>query len=334
MNDLRNKKTYISASINVLLFVISLFIIGILLGMAVNLINGEFSFRIFRIAIINAVFFSLGVLLNIIMIRILMFKLNHGLLFFLSFILILGISISGFILVVISEPLFFLDKSRLVYSYLLINFLFIITISITSTGFLVYQKTINIKEKKIMEEQILRKQMESKLYASKINPHFLFNSLNLIISTLGDKKKAEKVLISLSGLLRYNLDASAQETISLTEEIKNVEKYLYIQKLRFEERLEYSLSRSADKQVPPLIIQPLVENCIKHNIKNVDILRISIDIYEDNGVCIIDIKDSCRKLVPEMVGNGVGLATTKKRVELSGGSFSINKGMIRVAFAL
>lgn len=197
-----------------------------------------------------------------------------------------------------------------------------------------YQSSLSEKEKLIDEEKHLREQMEQKLYSSKINPHFLFNSLNLMISLLNRPKKAEKALIYLSELLRYTLDASEKKEISIKEEIINVEKYLFIQKLRFEERLGYLIICNDNFLIPPLILQPLVENSIKHNIREVEKLEIKIEVQTDKSEAIIKIIDSNMKVSSDMIGKGTGLDTTKKRVELAGGKFIINNGGIIITFSL
>jgi LytS/YehU family sensor histidine kinase len=186
----------------------------------------------------------------------------------------------------------------------------------------------------INEEKYLREKAEKELFKSKINPHFLFNSLNLIISLLNDEKKAEKAILSLSELLRYNLYAGNKEKIKISEEIDSIEKYLTIQKLRFGERLDYIIDCKIDENIPPMIIQPLIENCVKHNIDKTEKLIINIKIYKQSKLLIINIFDSNKTLNYNMIGKGIGLENTKKRVELSGGDFKIIDGGIIIKFKL
>ncbi|MDA3810026.1 MAG: histidine kinase, partial [Spirochaetaceae bacterium] len=170
--------------------------------------------------------------------------------------------------------------------------------------------------------------------SSKINPHFLFNSLNLMVSLLDDKEKAEDVLIRLSELLRYNLEASKKRSIPLKEEINSVEKYLFIQKERFGKRLDYEISGKSEQEIPPLLLQPLVENSIKHNLDNSEYIKISIIIEEKDKTLNISVTDSEALLEEEMIGGGTGLEVTRKRVELSFGKLTIKDGGINICLPM
>jgi sensor histidine kinase YesM len=107
---------------------------------------------------------------------------------------------------------------------------------------------------------------------SQLNPHFLFNSLNSIKSlTLSNVFLAREAIIELAELLRTSLDFKNVPEIFLYQEIELVEKYLMLEKIRFEERLNYSVDMSSEVlsvKIPPMAIQLLVENAIKHGINN------------------------------------------------------------------
>jgi LytS/YehU family sensor histidine kinase len=115
---------------------------------------------------------------------------------------------------------------------------------------------------------------------AQVNPHFLFNSLNSLMSLLDNNPKAEQYVQDLSDYLRYVLLSNAREEVSLAEEIENLEKFFHLQKLRFEENLHVKIDIPADLlhyHIPPLVLQMLVDNCIKHNvISNKNPLNISI----------------------------------------------------------
>lgn len=286
---IKSKKINLIYPAIIIAFLLVLLIIGILLSLILSSIFGKFSLTLLKIAFANSLFLSIGMIFNMIIARLLILKINNIIIFLLSFLIILGTSFIGFIYILYKEPFFFLYETNLVYSYLLINFLFIISISIITTGFLIFQISLSAKEKKIIEEKNLREQIEQKLYISRINPHFLFNSLNLIISLLKKPKIAEKSLLYLSELLRYNLDAANKDFIPIEEELKYVERYLFIQKLRFEGRLSYNIICRDFCDIPPLLIQPLVENCIKHNINESSLLEISIDAFLKNKIFYIKI---------------------------------------------
>jgi LytS/YehU family sensor histidine kinase len=190
------------------------------------------------------------------------------------------------------------------------------------------------KEKTIGNERFLKNQMEMKLLSSRINPHFLFNTLNMVLTLLKQPAKAEMAILNLSDLLRENLEQSDKMSIPVKQEIENVRKYLEIQKLRFEEKLHYEIKGDAEFSIPPLIIQPLVENSIKHNIQNVSRLTIEILLSQDNDRNSITIIDSEKSVHASMLNRGQGLTITRKRVENSNGTFLIKNGGIEISFSL
>jgi two-component system sensor histidine kinase YesM len=121
-------------------------------------------------------------------------------------------------------------------------------------------------------------------------------------------------------------------TIPVKQELSNVEKYLEIQKLRFGEKLHYEIKGDADFSIPPLIIQPLVENSIKHTMHKVSRLTIEILVSRDNGFNKIIVMDSEKAVRPTMFNRGQGLTITRKRVENSNGAFLIKNGGIEISF--
>lgn len=104
---------------------------------------------------------------------------------------------------------------------------------------------------------------------AQVNPHFLFNSLNSLMSLLDNNPKAEQYVQDLSEYLRYVLLSNSREAVSLNEELENLEKFFHLQKLRFNENLHVDIQinpASMSLQIPPLTLQMLVDNCIKHNV--------------------------------------------------------------------
>jgi tetratricopeptide (TPR) repeat protein len=191
------------------------------------------------------------------------------------------------------------------------------------TYFMFYRK---LKQKKINELKLEERRVRAELSSleSKINPHFLFNSISSISELISfDPASAKKMLQNISGLLRYTLRTSKNEFVQLDEEIMMVRKYLEIEKIRFGKRLDYTIEipdNLSNMHIPPLLIQPLVENSIKHGLSNRlegGIVKISAYekvpgrvtiVVEDNGVS----KEGSGK--PE--GNGIGLSSVKERLHL------------------
>ncbi len=124
-----------------------------------------------------------------------------------------------------------------------------------------YSKSIRL-EKDTIEAQY-------NLLKAQINPHFLFNSLTSLMSLLEENTKAEKYVHILSEYLRYVLMENTHEIVSLQQELMNVENYSFLQKIRFENNLQIHIHVAdsvMQKKIPPLVLQMLVENCIKHNV--------------------------------------------------------------------
>ncbi|MEI6751907.1 MAG: histidine kinase [Paludibacter sp.] len=141
---------------------------------------------------------------------------------------------------------------------------------------------------------------------SQVNPHFLFNSLNSLMSLLDNNPTAEQYVQDLSDFLRYVLMSNDREVVSLDEELENIEKYIHLQKLRFQDNLQVEINirtESLQCKIPPLTLQMLVENCIKHNtisVKNPLIIKIS-----DNGKNISVVNNLQPKQVEESTGQGL-----------------------------
>ena len=143
-----------------------------------------------------------------------------------------------------------------------------------------------------------------------MNPHFIFNAMSVIQSSLyeNNPSKSSKFLVSFSRLIRLILENSPKEFITLETEIEILEKYLKTQKLRFENRFDYQINVPEDlifKKVliPPMITQPFVENSIEHG---------QLNIIE-NGNISIDFSEKDNMLFIEIIDNGVGRAESGKK---------------------
>jgi two-component system, sensor histidine kinase YesM len=198
-------------------------------------------------------------------------------------------------------------------------------------------------EKKLSEEEVnllksknALKHSQLKILQSQINPHFLFNTLNCINQTaIKEKATQTEVLIkSVSGILRYSL-SRMDRNATLEEEINVVKQYMYIQELRYEDRLKFNLTINADLKkykVPGMTLQPFVENAFIHGIEPMeDGGIININITETEHGCIVMIEDTgCGidestinkilqdDLEQEHTGHttGMGIKSVVKRLEL------------------
>jgi len=161
-----------------------------------------------------------------------------------------------------------------------------------------------------------------------LNPHFLFNTLNTVsvLALKGDKHRVVRMINRLSDLLRLSLENSRQ-TISLREELDILERYLEIEQVRFRERLVVETSVPAalfDAEVPSLVLQPLVENAIKHGIgRQIEGGRIHIAATRLGGRLELSVHDTGAGFRKEQLGTngtGVGLSNTAARLEQLYGS--------------
>jgi two-component sensor histidine kinase len=166
------------------------------------------------------------------------------------------------------------------------------------------------------------KSLELKTIKSHINPHFIFNALNSIRALVDENpERARKAITELSNILRSSLQADKLETVPLEQELDIVQDYLALEHMRFEERLKIEMHIDPDtlkQPIPPMMLQNLVENAIKHGI--------SKDV--NGGIIIIRsyFKDNHHELVVQNTGNlqslktgpsaGFGLKSTQDRLNL------------------
>ncbi|GAA0182376.1 sensor histidine kinase [Clostridium sediminicola] len=155
----------------------------------------------------------------------------------------------------------------------------------------------------IEKQKKLRKQAELKALRAQIKPHFLFNSLNAIISiTRTNPEEARRLLRELSIFLRSSFKDS-DPFISIDKEIRNIEAYLNIEKARFPDKLfiEYDIDENINIMIPSLILQPLVENAVKHGIRN----------KRGKGKVYIGIKNEGDKIKFIVKDDGLGMESSK-----------------------
>ncbi|WP_225229483.1 cache domain-containing sensor histidine kinase [Paenibacillus gallinarum] len=151
---------------------------------------------------------------------------------------------------------------------------------------------------------IAQKEIKLKMMASQINPHFLFNALESIRMKAHIKGEAEiaNIVRLLGKLIRKNLEIGSGKT-TIKAEMEMVHSYLQIQKFRYEDRLDFELSiqKGIEKEhIPPLIIQPLVENAIVHGLENQEEeVRVEVTIYEENDLVHFTVQDNGAGIRPE-----------------------------------
>lgn len=182
---------------------------------------------------------------------------------------------------------------------------------------------LNFKESSIREAKLNTLLRESELQALRwqINPHFLFNSLNSIsYLTISKPQGAQSMVIKLAELLRYSLRNGGHQLTSLSDELYHTKLYLDIEKERFGNRLNIDLQCSDDclsLKLPSLILQPLIENAIKHGINSTEnISTIAIYCRCDKGFLEIDISNTYDPEGRSLSGTGTGLKNIQERIKL------------------
>ena len=169
-----------------------------------------------------------------------------------------------------------------------------------------------------------RNEIELKNLRSQLNPHFLFNSLNSIRALIEiDPEQAKGAVTKLSTLLRQSINHAKLRVVPLKAELELVQSYLSLEKIRFEERLSLNFSideKSLGAEIPPLLVQTLVENSIKHGVaKAVNGGQIRISTKFSKGRLDLEIRNT-GKLNGMADKDGIGIANTKKRLEILYGS--------------
>jgi sensor histidine kinase YesM len=156
---------------------------------------------------------------------------------------------------------------------------------------------------------------------SQINPHFLFNSLNVIYSLiLNNDKATSEVVLKLSDILRYVIYDSTKEKVLLSSELSLLKKYIDLQKYRIEDEASISLINEIDYdvKVAPLIFLTLLENSFKHGIKNdIENIFININLYSDKEKIAFKIENNKSETEQNtQKASGVGLKNVRKRLTL------------------
>lgn len=164
---------------------------------------------------------------------------------------------------------------------------------------------------------------QHQLLVQQINPHFLFNALNTVYALVvdGDDARARRCLLALSAFLRGSIDRDAPRDVSLSKELAAIRHYLEIELTRFGERLhlEESIPENLlDCHVPALILQPLVENCIKHGLTgHARPMTIRLSASLENGKLMLTVEDDGHSTPQDGARSfGVGLNNVRQRLQL------------------
>ena len=182
-------------------------------------------------------------------------------------------------------------------------------------------------EARVMKASVLARDAELKALKAQVNPHFLFNSLNSISAlTSSDPAKAREMCILLGDFLRRTLGLGEKAAIPLEEELSLIRAFLAVEKVRFGDRIQ--MEENIDKEalsvpVPPLLLQPLVENAVVHGIANlVEGGYIRLAIHSQNGTVSINVENSFDPDAPPKRRSGVGLVNVRQRLQTRYGNLA------------
>ncbi len=178
----------------------------------------------------------------------------------------------------------------------------------------------------LFDRHVRAAQLESKLSQARLEnlrlqlqPHFLFNALNSISSAVyEDPRRADAMIARLSDLLRRTIADSGEQTATLTREVETLELYLDVMRQRFEDKLRVDIQIAPDVRdalTPHLLLQPLLENCIRHGIDpQSNAVDVTVSAARENGSTLLRVRDHGRGLPKNGMRRGTGLSNTAERL--------------------
>lgn len=210
----------------------------------------------------------------------------------------------------------------------------------------IYWATVGVvvateSHRRLRERELLLAQAQLANLRLQIQPHFLFNTLHTIASLVrdGNSPAAVTMIAGLSDLLRYSLDNAGRNVVPLSEELEVVQRYLEIQQTRFSDRLRVHVDADADTfdaAVPTMLLQPLVENAVRHG----DATAVQVRSRRDGDALVIEIANDGAPLPRDWrQREGVGLSSTRRRLEQFGGTLDLENttpgviARVRIPFA-
>lgn len=192
-------------------------------------------------------------------------------------------------------------------------------VGVLTFGFMTIASYTFLLYRKYREEELRASELKAQLVNAQLNtlrtqlhPHFLFNSLNAVSTLMReDVEAADRMLVRLSDLLRLSLQSVGKQKVPLREELDFVQRYLDVERVRFSDRLHTSLQidpATSDAAVPYLLLQPLVENAIRHGISP----------KPGSGTVTVSSQRLGERLLLQVRDDGIGLQTQKDRTGESG----------------
>ncbi|MFI5372493.1 MAG: sensor histidine kinase [Candidatus Eisenbacteria bacterium] len=199
-------------------------------------------------------------------------------------------------------------------------------------------------ERRAFESQVTAREAELRALRAQLNPHFLFNSLNSINALVGSQPEAARRMCeNLGDFMRKTLALGAREAVTLDDELALVDRYLDIERVRFGERCKVTRDIASDTRacrVPPLLLQPLVENAIKHGVAaRVEGGTVHLAARRTGGTLHLVVENDVDEDIATRPGEGVGLENVRRRLRALAGrdarlETERRDGLFRVTLAL
>lgn len=182
------------------------------------------------------------------------------------------------------------------------------------------KRKLNEKELEVTRLMALKTKAELDALHSKVNPHFLYNALNSIADlSITDGRKARKMTIALADLFRYSINYSNNNFSTIKDEVEMTDAYLQIEKIRFEDQLNYSMQVDEELNhflVPRFILQPLVENAVKHGLKATGKMTdIALTVMRNGTGIVINVADNGPVFPAELIP-GYGVKSVYDKLDL------------------
>lgn len=209
----------------------------------------------------------------------------------------------------------FINQPALLILFSIVTVRFLIRYQKIKIGQVIFERDVKIAQQ---NELVLRAQLDA--MQARINPHFLYNALNSIaeLSRI-DASRTEEMALALSSLFRYNVNREGNVFSNISEEIEMVKLYLFVEKQRFNEKLNYLIEvdeNILEVEIPKFLLQPLVENAVKHGISKINNNGfIKIEIKKAESDIEIKIFDNGPEF-PDGIINGYGLQNTYEKLDM------------------
>ena len=187
-------------------------------------------------------------------------------------------------------------------------------------GFWIWFYELAHQRRRRNELELIARDAQLRALRGQLNPHFLFNSLNSLRSLIAeDPHRAKSMVTGLSEILRYSLSADRKDTVLLAEEIGVIDEYVAVERARFEDRLRVEKTidpRALSVPVPPMIVQTLVENAVKHGISTLPaggVVRLEVALQDRTARIVVT---NTGRFAPVPDERGFGLQNAAERLQL------------------